>query len=48
MDYVLAEKTSPELEELYWELKKADYLCDEDKDTLQNIKGILYRRGWRF
>lgn len=47
MDYVLAEKTSQELAAMYDELASYPELCDEDRDLMQNIKGVLYRRGYR-
>lgn len=47
MNYNLAIHTSQELERMYMELASYKELCDDDKDLLQDIKDILYSRGWR-
>ena len=47
MNHNLAVHTSQELEAMYMELVSYKELCDDDKDLKQDIKDILYSRGWR-
>lgn len=47
MNHNLAVHTSRELEAMYMELASYKELCDDDKDLKQDIKDILYSRGWR-
>lgn len=47
MNYDLAARTSQELEQMYEELKSYPELCDNDRELMQDVKEILYNRGYR-
>ena len=44
--YDLSAKSSKELSELLHEINTWDSLDEHQKDLKQEIKDILYRRGW--
>lgn len=44
--YDLSQKSSRELSELLHEMKNFGVLDDNQKDIKQDIKDILFRRGW--
>lgn len=44
--YDLSQKSSRELSELYHEICSWEQSTDEVKDMKQDIKDILFRRGW--